>query len=189
MGTSVNQSSPKTLNWDAVHAGYRNPGIPIARVASEIWRAATNQPHGNLAALLSAPIIAKVGQLTTKSKSPADVSRATAREIVRTKSSSLATSIARRAAIQAFGSRNRKDLYYQRLFAEATSYLMARDFPGFVGSERARNVADSMAFKAAVAEHVASRVKDIGSPQSLTPAAWRRHVSQVISALQGKTRE
>lgn len=130
MGTSVNQSSPKTLNWDAVHAGYRSPSVPIARVASEIWRAATNQPHGNLAALLSSPIIARMGQLTAKSKSAVDVSRATALEIVRTKSSSLATSIARRAAIQAFGSRNRIDSYYQRLFAEATLAVRNGSFTG-----------------------------------------------------------
>jgi hypothetical protein len=186
VGTSVNQSSPKTLNWKAAHIGYRNPDVPVERVASEIWRAATNQPQGDLAKLLSAPIVARVGQLVTRAESALDASRATAIEIVRTKTSSLATDIARRAAVQAIRSPDRVAAYQQRLFAEATSYLVARDLPGFVGSARVRDITDSLKFKLAVANHVASVVEGIGAPRSLRPNIWKRHVQQVIKALQGK---
>jgi hypothetical protein len=75
MGTSVNQSSPHTLNWKAAQAGYRDPSIPINRVTTEIWRAASNQPAGNLEQLLAHPIIAQIGALVERSSSSLDLSR------------------------------------------------------------------------------------------------------------------
>ena len=186
MGTSVNQSSPKTLNWDAVHAGYRNREVPVDRIASEVWRAATNQPVGDLANLLSAPIVAKVGQLAVRAKNVSDLTREATSEIVRTKSSSLAADIARRAAVQCMASRDRTPAYYQRLFAEATSYLVARDFPGFVGSGRVRTIPESLQFRAAVEEHVATVVNRVLGRRALETKSWRRNVREVIRALQGK---
>jgi hypothetical protein len=188
VGTSVNQRSPRTLGWQAVHATYRNHEIPIARVTSEVWRAATNQERGDLARLLSAPIVAKLGQLAARAHSRLDLSRAAATEIVRTKSSSLASEIARRAAIQCMSSRDRISAYNQRLFAEATSYLVSRDLPGFVGHGRVRTVTESLEFKSAVASHVARLVSEIGQPKSLAPKGWEKHVQHVITALQGKQR-
>ena len=189
MGTSVNHASPKTLNWKAAHVGYRNAEVSVQRITSEIWRAATNQPHGDLATLLSAPIVAKLGQLASRAHDALDVSRSSSIEIVRTKSSSLAAEIARRAAVQATASPDRIGAYQRRLFAEATAYLVARDLPGFVGNKRLRDIAESVNFKVEVANHVASIVEDIGAPRSLRPAAWKRHVEHVVSALQGKQRE
>lgn len=188
MGTSVNQSSPKTLNWDAVHAGYRNPEVPVDRIASEVWRAATNQPLGDLESLLSAPIVARVGQLALRARNVSELTRAAASEIVRTKSSSLGADIARRAAVQCLVSRDRTAAYYQRLFAEATSYLVARDFPGFVGSGRARTVPESLQFRAAVEEHVAAVVNRVRGHRDLETRSWRKNVRDVIKALQGKPR-
>jgi hypothetical protein len=188
VGTSVNQKSPKTLSWQAVHATYRNKDIPIARVTSEVWRAATNQDRGDLARLLSAPIVAKVGQLTLKAKTPLELSRTTALEIVRSKSSSLASDIARRAAIQSMSSTNRMSAYNERVFAEATSYLVSRDFPGFVGIGRAQTIAESISFKAAVSKHVTQLVRDAGLPSSFTARNWGKYVRNVVTTLQGKTK-
>jgi len=188
MGTSVNQRSPKTLSWQAVHAAYRNNEIPIARVTSEVWRAATNQDRGSLERLLAAPIVAKVGQLALKAKDPLELSRATALEIVKSKSSSLASDIARRAAIQSMSSSNRMSAYNERIFAEATSYLVSRDFPGFVGSGRAQTISESISFKAEVAKHVAQLVRDAGLPSSFAARGWGKYVRNIITTLQGKTK-
>jgi hypothetical protein len=130
--------------------------------------------------------VAKVGQLAARAKNSLELSRAAAIEIVRTKSSSLASDIARRAAIQCMAAPDRVAAYHQRLFAEATSYLISRDFAGFVGSGRVRAVNESLEFKTAVANHVAGVVSEIGKPSSLAARGWEKHVQNVITALQGK---
>jgi hypothetical protein len=186
MGTSVNQSSPKTLNWQSAQVCYRSADIPVDRVTAEVWRAATNQERGDLGKLLSGPIIPKLAQMAARAESRLQLSRDASLEIVATKSSSLATDIARRAAIQSLVSRDRVGEFCQRVFAEATSYLICRDFPGFVGGGRARTVSESMEFKGAVAEHVVRTVKGIGTPRSLTPKNWAKYTQKIITGLQGK---
>lgn len=92
MGTSVNQRSAPTANWAAAQAGYRSE-IPVERVVQEIWRAATNQPSGDLARLLGEPIVAQVGLTAAEGGTPAQVASATSREIARSKQASLAAEI------------------------------------------------------------------------------------------------
>jgi hypothetical protein len=186
MGTSVNQSSPKTLNWRAVHAAYRNPNTPIERVVTELWRAAANQPQGDLTRLLSAPIVARLGEMATTAKSSAELSRTTAIEIVRNKAASLAADIARRAAIQCVSFPDRAAAYHERLFTEATAYLVSRDLAGFVGTGRARNAADAVQFKGAIGSHVAEITHAIKAPKTFSARGWDSHVQTVITALQGK---
>jgi hypothetical protein len=186
MGTSVNQSSPKTLNWQAVHAGYRNPETPVDRVVTEVWRAAANQAQGDLARLLSAPIVAKLGDLARNAANSAEVARTSAQEIVRTKAASLAADIARRAAIQCIGSTDRATAYREKVFTEATNYLVSRDLPGFVGSGRAKNAADSIQFKTAVSNHVSEIARSIKGPKTFSARSWDKHVQAVVTALQGR---
>src|SRR5262249_52873149 len=127
MGTSVNQGSPRTLNWSMVHAGYRNADVPISRVAGEVWRAALNQSVGNIVQLLAQPIVARLGELAVKAESPVNLTRQTMYAVTELKASSLATDIARRAAIQCLSAQDRATAYAERVFAEATSYLVSRD--------------------------------------------------------------
>ena len=185
MGTSVNQPSPRTLNWTAAQAGYRDPAIPIERVASEIWRAALNQETGNIAQLIGQPVIASLGDLAARAQTAADVSRSTALAIARSKQSSLGTDIARRAAIQCIGSADRFAAYTERVFAEATAYLISRDLPGFVGMGRVRNVSDSMELKTAVVSHVTSVVRGVQRPTSPDPRSWSTFVNTVTQRLRG----
>lgn len=188
MGTSVNQASPRTLNWNAAQAGYRDPGVPIARVASEVWRAALNQEVGNIAKLIAQPIIASLGDLAVRAESPADAARSTALTISQSKQSSLATDIARRAAIQCVGASDRFSAYSERIFAEATAYLVSRDLPGFVGSGRTKTVADSIEFKAAVAGHVADVARSVPRPATPDAGAWARYVDNVVKRLRGASK-
>ena len=185
MGTSVNQSSPRTLSWTAAQVGYRDAAIPIARVASEVWRAALNQESGNIAQLIAQPIVVRLGDLAVKAQSAADASRLTALEIVRSKQSSLATDIACRAAVQCIGATDRFATYTERVFAEATAYLVSRDLPGFVGSGRARTVADSMELKSALVSHVADVARGVDRPVSADARSWAQYVDAVVQRLRG----
>lgn len=186
MGTSVNQPSPKTLNWRAVHAAYRNPETPIDRVVAEVWRAAANQLRGDLPGLLAAPIVARLGQLVMSAKTPAELARSSAVEIVRNKAASLAADIARRAAVQCIASSDRASAYRARVFAEATNYLVSRDFPGFVGSGRAKNVGESLQFKTALTSRVDEIARSMAAPKTFSAKAWDKHVQAVVTALQGR---
>lgn len=185
MGTSVNQASPRTLNWNAAQAGYRDASIPIARVASEVWRAALNQESGNIAQLIAQPIVAHLGDLAARAQSAADISKSAAFAIVQSKQSSLATDIARRAAVQCISASDRFATYTEQLFAEATTYLVSRDLPGFVGNGRAKTVADSLELKAALAKHVVGLAREVDRPASADERAWAKYVNTVVQHLRG----
>lgn len=188
MGTSVNQSSPNTLNWNAAHAGFRDKSVPISRVVTEVWRAATNQHSGDIARLLSAPVVARLGQLAAEAKTSLDLARRSSSVIAESKQSSLASDIGRRAAIQSVSAEDRISAYAQRVFAEATAYLVSRDLPGFVGSGRAKTVADSLEFKSALISHVSELARTVPVPKSLSAENWAAHVSRVLNTLRGQKR-
>lgn len=183
MGTSVNQSSPKTLNWSVAHSGYRDANVDVERVATEVWRAATHQPAGNLASLLAQPIIASIGELVSQAKSNVDLARRSSLAAAASKQASLGVDIARRAAMQAFGSPDPLKTYSERLFSEATAYLVARDLPGYVGTGRVRNVAESLEFAASVASHVAGVTSKVRTPRRMDARTWAEHVRTVVESI------
>jgi len=186
MGTSINQSSPHTLGWSAAQAGYSNDKIPIPRVATEVWRAAVNQEIGNVAQLIAQPIVARIGALAIEAKSAADLSHATARLLSQSKQSSLGTEIARRAAIQCLSFPVRADAYAERVFAEATAYLVSRDLPGFVGLGRTQTVGDSMEFRSAVMNHVVNLARTVEQPKTFDSKSWATHVRNVVKRLRSQ---
>lgn len=184
MGTSVNQPSPKTINWRAAQATYRNADVPVERVLREMWRAATNQAEGNLANLLSQPIIARVRDIALQGGDATQVAMAASREIAESRQSSFAAEIARRAAVQSVTAEDRAQAYSERVFAEASNYLLSRDLPGYVGDiGRNKTVSDSFQFKRAVLEAAANVVRLVGTPPSNTPEAWHDHTTAVVDAL------
>jgi hypothetical protein len=183
MGTSVNQSSPRTLNWGAAQSGYRDANVPVQRVAAEIWRAAVNQPKGNLADLLAQPIVATLGGLVSQARSAAELARKSSFIIVEAKQASLAADIARRAAMQSVGASNPFKAYSEHLFSEATSYLVARDLPGHVGTGRAKNVAESLDFAGQVARYAASVAAHVELPKEVNAQRWAAHVRTVVDSL------
>jgi hypothetical protein len=186
MGTSVNQSSPRTINWAAAQAGYRD-NVPIDRVVQEIWRAATNQPEGNLARLLADPIIARLGQIANEGSSAVQVAMATSLEVAHSKKASLAAAIAQRAATQCLASENRTKAYGERVFAEACNYLLSRDLPGYIGgNNRNATVGDALEFKHSVLSATISAAQDAGRPDVRSAASWRTYVQTVVSRLQGR---
>lgn len=188
MGTSVNQRSAGTTNWAVAQAGYRS-AIPVERVVQEIWRAATNQPSGDLARLLGEPIVAQVGRIAAEGGTPAHVASLVSREIARSKQASLAAEIAQRAAVQCVTSDNRVQAFGERLFAEACNYLLSRDLPGYVGGKyRNRTVEDALLFKSSVLKTTTDTVNATGSPDLSSSASWRGYVERVVSRLKRQQR-
>jgi len=189
LGTSVNQRSPDTLNWRAVQATYEDASIPIERVLQEIWRAATSREGNNFNVLLSEPIITRLRDIAVSARSPVEAATAAGAAIAESKQTSLVADIAFRAAVQASTSVNRAQTYSERIFAEASNYLISRDLPGFVGTVgRNTTVAESVHFKAALMEAASSAVRQVGIPTFSSPKAWQRHAAAIVNRLQGKSR-
>jgi len=188
MGTSVNQGSPRTRSWLAAQLTYQDPDFPLERVLQEVWRAATNQPEGDLASQLAQPIIERVRDIAVRGASAVEVSAAVSHELSQSRQTSLAADIARRAAIQCVGTANPTQVYNERLFAEASNYLLSRDLPGFVGiGERTHNVEDSYRFKQSVMRAAVSAVREIQSQSPSAAKDWSGFTSRVVERLKRHT--
>lgn len=187
MGTSVSQPSPKTRNWEAAQATYKSDDFPVERVLSEIWRAATNQEAGNLSEQLSAPIVNRLREIVGRSGTAVEIASAVNREIALSRQNSLGVEIARRAALQSLNAQNKSQTFNERLFAEASNYLLSRDLSGFIGSEfRNKNVTDSIHFKQAITNAAVQSVKTIETSSSISENQWREYTGTVIKQLTEK---
>lgn len=187
MGTSINQRSPATPNWRAATTAYTNDAVSIERAVQEIWRAATNQPTGDLSRDLAAPIVAECLKIAITAASREEAAISASRTVAASGQASLAADIAQRAVIQSFRSqRDRSAAFTTALFAEAGNYLVSRDLPGYVGAGgRARTVSDSIAFKGRIREQIASRVSAVPRPPQLTGDLWPGYVKEVVRHLKG----
>ena len=190
MGTSKSQPSPRTSNWHAAQLAYSDPSITLDRAVQEIWRAATNQPTGDLAASLQEPAIAECLALASSApdrKSAVDV---VARHIASLGRSSLGLVIAQRAIAQSYGQADTVASFATSLFAEAGNYLVSRDLPGFVGTNgRAKTASEAIALKAEIRDRVATRVAEIKPPRkSVLVNSWSEYVVKVIGHLRESRR-
>lgn len=190
MGTSVNQRSPSTPNWDAALTAYETDVIPLDRVVQEIWRAATNQSEGNLGVDLGAPIVAECLRIVQSAVSREQAVQEARRTIALSGQASLAADIAQRAVTQTFAKpQDRTATFTESLFAEAGNYLVSRDLPGFVGPEgRARSISQAIRFKSAIQERIVAVVSETPHPKGLSssPDLWRTFVNDVVTRLTGR---
>jgi hypothetical protein len=171
-----------------VQATYEDQSFPIERVLQEIWRAASDQ-EANFSAMLAEPIVSRLRDIALKAQSPVEAAAKAGRAIAESKQTSLVADIALRAAVQATSSTNRAQTYSERVFAEASNYLISRDLPGFVGKVgRNSTVADSSQFKASVLQAASEAVRQVGVPSASTPKAWQKHTVAVLNRLRGKSR-
>lgn len=184
MGTSVNQRSPDTDNWRVVQDIYLDPSLRAADALKILWRAASNPNEPNLYGLLSRPEIAGLADLLDRHLAPGEAASATRAELSSTKVSSLATDIAARAVIQCTGKESARSLYVERLFAEATSYLVARDLPGYVGrSEKLPTIGSAKAFVSEMRELAIVAVRETGVPDDLNRQSWSGYVRRVVGTI------
>ncbi|MBN1316518.1 MAG: hypothetical protein JXA42_13665 [Anaerolineales bacterium] len=190
MGTSMNQGSPRTPNWRAASIAYISDSIPLERAVQEIWRAAENQPEGNLPEELANPIVAKCLEIAKSAQTHNEASHDSRRAIAISGQASLAADIAQRAVVQSFQSKeNREKAFAQALFSEAIDYLVSRDLPGYVGvGGRVKTVSQAIEFKNAIRSQVIRVINEIPQPSGLKsdPSIWRKYVFQVVSHLTGR---
>jgi hypothetical protein len=191
LGTSVNQRSPSTPNWDAALTTYETDTIPVERAVQEIWRAATNQPEGNLGVDLGTPIVAECLHIAESATSREQAVQEARRAIALSGQTSLASDIAQRAVTQSFARpQDRTSAFVESLFAEAGNYLVSRDLPGYIGSKgRAKTVSQAIRLKSAVQERIAAVVSETQRPTELSSssALWRTFVDDVITRLTGRS--
>lgn len=189
MGTSVNQRSPSTPNWNAALLAYETDVIPIERAVQEIWRAATNQPEGNLGVDLGTPVIAECLRIAERSTSREQAVLEARRAIALSGQTSLAADIAQRAVVQTFAKpQDRTSAFTESLFAEAGNYLVSRDLPGHIGPKgRANTISQAIGLKNAVQERIAAVVSETPRPTGLSSssALWRTFVNNVVTRLTG----
>jgi hypothetical protein len=190
MGTSISHRSPLTSNWKAASAAYIYPDIKISRAVEEIWRAASNQPVGNLGVDLSTPIVAQCLQIAIQAPNPEEASRKTSMVIALSGEASLAADLAARVAVRtARETRNRVAAFAYTLFSEAADYLVSRDLPGYVGvGERLKNVSDSIEFKSNIRRQVEKIVCEIPIPKGIEKESriWKSYVDDVVFSLKGR---
>lgn len=191
MGTSVNQRSPSTPNWEAAFIAYETDILPVDRAVQEIWRAATNQPEGNLGVDLGAPIVAECLRIAERANSREQAVQEARRTVALSGQTSLAADIAQRAVTQSFAKpQDRTAAFAESLFAEAGNYLVSRDLPGYVGPEgRTKTVSEAIRFKNTIRERTAAVVNEVPRPTGLSSNAslWRTFVNDVMDRLTGRS--
>lgn len=189
MGTSVSQRSPDTLNWTIVSSVYDSDSMPVERVAHEVWRAACNQPEGNLADDLKTPFVRTCFQVARNAPTVQEAISSVRRAAVAMQEASLATSIAQRAVTAAvLNNKDRSRDFVTTLFYEASNYLVSRDLPGHLGrSERTKNVAQLTKFKEQICSVASSatRTIEISKDVSSTARSWNNLVNGIVGRLQG----
>jgi hypothetical protein len=164
---------------------YADPAVTIDRAVQEIWRAATNQPSGDLTQLLGEPAIAECLAIATDAPTRESAVDAVSRHIASLGKASLGLVIAQRAVAQSYGKADSVAAFTSSLFAEAGNYLVSRDLPGFVGTEgRAKTTSEAMALKAQLRERIAERASEIRPPR---PGAlvdgWSDYVTRIVEHL------
>jgi hypothetical protein len=185
MGTSVNQRSPETNNWRIVQRAYENADVPISLALRDIWRAADNQPEGNLFSQLADPAIGALAAVAGTAASPTEASSEVGRLILDQNAASLAADITRRAVMQSAGRENALALVVERVFMEATNYLVSRDIPGHIRpGARLETVAEARAFKQEAMTTTAEAVRRTTPPPSFQGDDWSSFVSTVVRAIQ-----
>lgn len=190
MGTSVNQPSPGTPNWRLARALLGRPDAPPIDQVGELWRAATADRARALQAELADPLLARAAEIAaTHSGDPQAALEQYDRHVHESHSRNFALEFGRRALARATLKATGAAGFAAELFSEATSYYVARDLPGFVGSpNRVQNARDALELKA----KLQTATRDIASSAdvSVEPRAWARHVDDAIQRLtrRGKSR-
>jgi len=187
VGTSKSQPSPRTPNWRAAQLAYADPSVTIERAVQEIWRAAGNQPSGDLTQLLGEPAIAECLAVATAARDREGAVDAVSRHIAALGKASLGLVIAQRAVTQSYGKPDPVAAFTSSLFGEAGNYLVSRDLPGFVGPEgRAKTPREAIALKAEIRDRVTERAAEIKPPRRAALVDdWSDYVAKVVDHLRG----
>jgi hypothetical protein len=189
MGTSISHRSPSTLNWRAAAATYTASNIAVERTVEEVWKAVISQPNSRLIQDLASPIVVRCLQIALEARSPEEAGAQTGEEIALSGQSSIASDIARRAAVQSLVTPGDKiQNFVESIFTQAADYLVSRDVSGYIGQgERLMNISGSIELKRAIKKEVKDVVKRVPRPEKAEgdPAVWERFVTNLAFKLAG----
>ena len=100
MGSSTNQSSPKTPNWRIANAVLGNPNVSPERQHQELWRAAIGDQGDALAEALGNPLLGNACALSTRSKSPSDAIQRFEKSLLHSHNAGLILDLGKRALVR-----------------------------------------------------------------------------------------
>jgi hypothetical protein len=183
LGTSSNQSSPKTPNWRIANAVLGNPSASPERQHEELWRAAIGDQGDALAEALGNPLLGNACALSARSKSPAEAIRQFDQSLLDSHNAGLILDLGKRALIRTVAAGKGAAAFAQELFAETISYYACRDLPSFVGAKgRISTTSDAIDLKDQIRNHARHIAKMF--PVKTDPRGWKIYVSKVLGALQ-----
>jgi hypothetical protein len=184
VGTSVNQRSPDTPPWILAQDAYTDASMPVNQALREVWRAASNETETNLMSFLVQPELTAFADLAARISTPSEAFQETSRFISDQKVASLVADIARRAVIQSAGVENPRQQFLQRLFAEATNYLVSRDLPGHIRpGGKIETVSDARRFTQAMMDTTADAVRRTPEPPVIARDTWPTYVRSVVQTI------
>jgi hypothetical protein len=181
MGTSVNQGSPKTAGWTSVSRCYTDPRVPVAQTTAEIWRAAINQGP-SLTSQLNSKLVEHCLEIG-KSKPARSEIMAQVKSLNNLKDNTIVGEFAKRALIStAIGGYN--ESVATNLFKQLTDYYVARDIPGYVGSDyRCKTVSELRDFKSQLTSSVSAKVKTLEQKAIASKQNWSQTVTTILEGL------
>jgi hypothetical protein len=135
MGTSVNQHSPDIPSWRLARALLGNSEAAPADQVAELWRAAVADRSRALQSELSDALLARAAGIAREARSAQEALADFDDTVLRSRTCNFAVELGRRALARAALAGTGAEGFAAELFAEATSYYVARDLPGFVGSK------------------------------------------------------
>ena len=148
MGTSSNQPSPNTPNWQPAQAILGDPNWPVERQSEELWRSALTDRDGRLTEELVDPLLASACEIAEERIPPASAVQSFNDTLCEQYAAGLTLDMAKRALARASASGSGSVGFAEEFFAEATSYYASRDLPSFVGAAgRIQTSTDSIDLK------------------------------------------
>lgn len=184
MGTSISQMSAKTLGWGIVQQVYKSDSFTVERAVCEIWRAATSETS-NLKEQLASPIVNAIEEIALTKGNPSEIASEVEKTITFSGNANFACELARLAAIKAAVAplEQRRSIFREKLFAEASNYLISRDISGYVGKEfRSTTISEMITFKRLTLESTSSIVRKSLSEMN-RKNSWNDVVDEIVNNL------
>jgi len=159
------------------------PDVPSDNKRRELWRAVHADRGPALLSDCGSDFVAAVARLATSSRDPASANVAFEQAAAKSVTMSLFHDVARRALVRASMAGGGAAEFAAQFFGEATSYYVARDISGMIGSPANVGTAgDAVRLRKDVAAAVQAVVRRLGKP-STSAAGWSRYVAKVVDAL------
>ena|ERR1051326_3906989 len=181
MGTSVNQSSPRTTSWRSVITGYESDQVTVDRVVKEIWHAAESE-GSTVGAQIRSPAVFACYNLT-QSNIPRDQIHDALSDVSSKYGNSMVVEFAKRATILASQGAQAARQWPSIFFRELTNYLVSRDASGYVGpASRSKTVGDLINLKHSIGREVQRVIGEVPiSARNVN--GWVRAANTALSAL------